>query len=224
VISPSHRCDRPLKRHELVFVSPPAWRGALAANEALHPLVAPWADKGWPLMARRVLPDEAAGIALGLPLPPFAGKTRLSFLMNSKDIVATSPPPTLVSALRAAPWAWRPTLDALDDLATRHSLRPRVFGSLAWRVLTRLDYLSPGSDLDILLYVHRSTDLAALTAGLAEIEAAAPMRLDGEIVRDDGAAANWREFHAGAREVLVKTMGGVALVDARDFLSTGEPS
>ncbi|MEI9888866.1 MAG: malonate decarboxylase holo-[acyl-carrier-protein] synthase [Rhizomicrobium sp.] len=218
--------ERPLRRHELVVVHPAAWRAALVEHKgpALHPLVASWAERGWPLIARRAMPGEAQGVALGLPLPPYAGKKRLSFVMDARDIVSTAPPPSLLAVLRAAPLAWRPTLDALDDLATRHSLRVRVFGSLAWCALTRLDYVSARSDLDVLLYVHRSTDLAALTAGLAEIDAAAPMRLDGELVRDDGAAANWREFHAGAPEVLVKTMDGVALADARSFLSEGTPS
>ena len=44
------------------------------------------------------------------------------------------------------------------------------------------------------------------------------MRLDGELIRDDGAAVNWRELHTGAREILVKTLGGVALLDASHFL------
>jgi len=39
------------------------------------------------------------------------------------------------------------------------------------------------------------------------------MRLDGELVRDDGAGVNWRELHSGARELLVKTTDGVALLD-----------
>ena len=43
------------------------------------------------------------------------------------------------------------------------------------------------------------------------------MRLDGELIRDDGAAVNWREFHAGAREILVKTIGGVAMLSASQF-------
>ena len=85
------------------------------------------------------------------------------------------------------------------------AVEARVFGSLAWRALTGLDYLTDRSDLDLLLHVHRDTDIHRLTAELAGIEAAAPMRLDGELVRDDGAAVNWREFHAGAREILVKT-------------------
>jgi phosphoribosyl-dephospho-CoA transferase len=99
-----------------------------------------------------------------------------------------------------------------------------VFGSLAWRALTGLDYLTGRSDLDLLLHVHRDTDLLRLAADLALIEALAPMRLDGEFVRGDGAAVNWREFHAGAREILVKTVGGVALLDTTQFLSGTMPS
>jgi len=103
-------------------------------------------------------------------------------------------------------------------------VQARVFGSLAWRALTGLDYLTDRSDLDLLLYVRRDTDLRRLAAELAEIEAAAPMRLDGELVRDDAAAVNWRELHAGAREILVKTVGGVALVDTSLFLLGTTPS
>ena len=33
------------------------------------------------------------------------------------------------------------------------------------------------------------------------------MRLDGELMRDNGAAVNWREFHTGAGEVLVEERG-----------------
>jgi len=94
----------------------------------------------------------------------------------------------------------------------------RVFGSLAWRAITGLDYLTNHSDLDLLLYVQQDTDLLRLTVDLAAIEAAAPMRVDGELIREDGAAVHWREFNVAAREILVKAVHGVALVDARLFL------
>jgi phosphoribosyl-dephospho-CoA transferase len=123
-----------------------------------------------------------------------------------------------------APRAWWPTLDAVRELAGKYSVEARVFGSLAWRALTGLDYLTDRSDLDLLLYVHRDTDLHHLTAELAGIEATAPMRLDGELVRDDGAAVNWRELPTGSREILVKTVGGVALIDREHFLLEGAPS
>jgi phosphoribosyl-dephospho-CoA transferase len=47
------------------------------------------------------------------------------------------------------------------------------------------------------------------------------MRLYGQLLRDDGAGVNWRELHTGAREVLVKTTRGVALLHANHFLGGG---
>ncbi|MGY3621075.1 malonate decarboxylase holo-[acyl-carrier-protein] synthase [Bradyrhizobium sp. USDA 10063] len=210
-----------MRRHDLIFVRPESWCEALAARSdlAADPLVAPWVENGWPLIGRRATPCERHGVAVGLPLPPFAGKRRLSFLMQAEDVHSIAPPPSLGEAGRMAPRAWRPTLERLDELASLHSVEARVFGSLAWCVLTGLDYLTDRSDLDLLLRIGRDTDVACLVAGLAEIEALAPMRLDGEVVRDDGAAVNWRELHAGADQVLVKTIGGVALLDTSLFLA-----
>src|ERR1700709_2690184 len=113
--------DRPMKRHDLIFLDPKCWREVLATRGDLagDSLVARWVDNGWPLIGRRATPCEVHGVPLGLPLPPFAGKRRLSFLLQAEDIVATSPPPTLRSVVAAAPRAWWPTLDGLDKLASR---------------------------------------------------------------------------------------------------------
>ena len=208
-----------MKRHDLVFVCLTAWQHMLETHGDLagDPLVAGWVDSGWPLIGRRSLCNEAQGVALGLPLPPFAGKRRLAFLLQPAEILSITPPPALDFAGQAAPPAWQPALEALGELASQHSLEVRVFGSLAWRALTGLDYLTASSDLDVLLHIRRDTDLQRLAADVAAIETAAPMRLDGEFVRNDGAAVNWREIRAGARELLVKTVGGVEMLDTRLF-------
>jgi phosphoribosyl-dephospho-CoA transferase len=75
-----NRNDLKLRRHDLVYVSSSAWRSLLKTRDDLagEPLVVRWVDRGWPLIARRALPGEAAGLPLGLPLPPFAGKRRIS--------------------------------------------------------------------------------------------------------------------------------------------------
>ncbi|UXN58477.1 malonate decarboxylase holo-[acyl-carrier-protein] synthase [Phyllobacterium zundukense] len=185
---------------------------------AADPLVAHWVEKGWPLIGRRAVPGEARGIPLGLPLPPSAGKRRLSFVLQPEEIVSTAPPPALGLVVSAAPRAWRCILERVVAVASQHSLEPRVFGSLAWRALTGLPYVTDTSDLDLLLHIHRSTDILRLVADLAAIQAAAPMRLDGELVREDGAAVNWRELSGGARAVLVKTHDEIALRDAGSFL------
>ncbi|MGA2998999.1 malonate decarboxylase holo-[acyl-carrier-protein] synthase [Bradyrhizobium sp.] len=220
--SHSNRHNRTIRRHDLVLVSPAAWRSLLQRHDDLagEPLVIEWVDRGWPLITRRAMHGEADGLPLGLPLPPFAGKRRLSFLMLSDDIVATARPLQLSSTIDVAPEPWRHTLDQVAELASRHGVEARVFGSLAWQTLTGLDYLTDGSDLDLLLPVSRGSDLVRLTAELAAIEAVAPMRLDGELVRDDGAGVNWRELHAGVGEVLLKTSSGVTVQKANFLLSS----
>ncbi|WP_349017045.1 malonate decarboxylase holo-[acyl-carrier-protein] synthase [Bradyrhizobium sp. Arg237L] len=224
--SPCKPAEGPMRRHDLIFVRPESWCTALAARSdlAADPLVALWVENGWPLIGRRATPCERHGVAVGLPLPPFAGKRRLSFLMQAEDVISIAPPPSLGAAARKAPPAWRPTLERLDELASLHAVDARVFGSLAWRVLTGLDYLTDRSDLDLLLRIGRDTDVEGLVASIAEIEARAPMRLDGELVRDDGAAVNWRELHADADRVLVKTIDSVALLDTSLFLAGEMPS
>jgi phosphoribosyl-dephospho-CoA transferase len=223
MISHSNQINHTLRRHDLIFVSPVAWRALLETRDDVvkERLVMNWIDRGWPLVARRAMPGDADGVALGLPLPPFAGKRRLSFLMQPDDIVATTRPLQLSAAINVAPQPWRHTLHQVADLASRHGVEARVFGSLAWQRLTGLEYLSAGSDLDLLLAFPARGDLERLTTGLAAIEAAAPMRLDGEITRDDGAGVNWRELHTGAHEVLVKSIAEVALLDTNLFLSGG---
>jgi phosphoribosyl-dephospho-CoA transferase len=220
VNSPS-RPSKQAGRHDLVFVSRMGWQALFAIRQdlAVDALVARWPEEGWPAIRRRAMPAELAGVPLGLPLPPSAGKKRLFFLLQSHDICAVARPPLLISASRSAPRAWWPTLDRLEKLTLRYSVDARVFGSLAWQTVTRLEYLSDHSDLDVLLDLHCNTDLDGLVADLAELESRAPMRLDGELMRADGAAVNWREFHAGAGEVLVKRIDSVGLLDRSLFIS-----
>jgi phosphoribosyl-dephospho-CoA transferase len=209
-------------RHALLRVSPGGWTAMLEARPEWRadPLLAGWAHRGWPLVARRRGACEAAGsgIAAGLPLPPSAGKRRLAVLLPEDAVTEIRLPLPLSEAMPAAPPGWRPVLEALLTLGAEHRVTPRVFGSLAWAALTGLDYLGPASDLDLLWPVLPPPRMAALLAALARIEAAAPMRLDGEVLRPDGSGANWRELRAGGAEVLVKGAEGVALHPRADFL------
>lgn len=205
------------RRHDLVRVDASAWAASLAARPDLAelPWVAEWAARGWPLMVRRPVGTEPDGrVPLGLPLPPSAGKLRLAFELPAEVLSAPGPPPLLFSAAASAPPAWRPTLTRL--VALDRSVR--VFGALAWQALTGLDYLSPTSDLDLLWPWPPGDRLDDLLAAIAAIEAQAPMGLDGELVRPDGAAVNWRELASTAPEVLVKRLDSVTLQSRRALL------
>ena len=205
------------ERHRIVHLDPACWPHILAKHSTSEeiPEVIDWIAEGRPLIARRPLCDDGAGLVpLGLPLPPSLGKLRLSFVVPPEAILSDSPPPLLTDAGRDAPVAWQPTIDAIVALDPW----TRCFGSLAWAHLTGLPYLSATSDIDLLWQVADVAGAERL-ASLALIDAAAPMRLDGEIVTPTSLAIQWREWALGAPELLVKTNDGNRVV-ARAALFT----
>jgi hypothetical protein len=80
MISHSNQNNRRPRRHDLIFVSPVAWRSLLKTRDDLagEPLVAEWVDR-LVLVARRTLPGRGGRAAVGFTLPPFAGKPRFRF-------------------------------------------------------------------------------------------------------------------------------------------------
>ena len=208
------------QRHTLVTVARDPWRRLIASRDdlAAEPLIGAWADQGWPLILRRLGPGEDDGLALGLPLPPSLGKRRIAVVMQPADVIRTEPPPLLDEAKVAAPPSWSDTIARLSAPALTQGEPARVFGSLAWQWITGLSYLTPDSDLDVLLSCAGASTIDRQTAGLAAAEAHAPMRIDAELVRPDGAAVNWREMHSGRAEILVKTTRSVTMVRRASFL------
>ena len=199
------------ERHRLVHLDPMRWDEILAAYPALQgiPVVVDWVAAGHPLIARRPVCDDAAGLVpLGLPLPPSLGKQRLAVAVPPDAILSDAPPPLLADAVRDAPVAWQATIAALVALDPE----TRCFGSLAWAHLTGLPYLSECSDLDLVWQVSTADDAARRVAALVRIDADAPMRLDGEIVTPTGRAVQWREFASDAPEMLAKAADGNRMV------------
>ncbi len=199
------------ERHRLIYLDPARWTDILDAYPAhqANAVVADWIHAGRPLIARRPMCDDAAGlVSLGLPLPPSLGKQRLAFAVPADAILSDAPPPLLADAVRNAPAIWQETIAALVAL----ELETRCFGSLAWAYLTGLPYLSETSDLDLLWQVATAKDAARLVAALVRIDAEAPMRLDGEIVTPAGLAVQWREFASDAPEMLAKATDGNRMI------------
>jgi len=205
-------------RHWRLWADPAAWDAMLAERPdlAAEPHVADWAKRGRPLIACR--PPHGAPrdkIAAGLALPPDAGKKKLFILLPPDAATRTAPPPLLAEAAAGAPPAWSDWIDAL----LRAAPDAAVFGSLAWQYGTGLSYLGPASDLDLLLTHTGREESEALLRRIALIAASAPMRIDGELIRQDGTAAQWRELFDGAAEVLVKRMAGVGPMSRAEFLA-----
>ena len=178
-----------------------------------------WAARGWPLVVRRRSADDRPDrVPLGLPLPPSCGKRRIAVDLDPHVLGPLCSPPLLAEIRHIAPANWHPTIDALLALAREYAVDVRVFGSFAWQTLTGLDYISAGSDLDLLWPLTPRT--RQILPRIASLDATAPGRLDGE-VEGDG-AVNWRELASGSAEVLVKSCDGVALMPTDQFMGSIE--
>lgn len=201
-----------LHRHDLLRAEPSAWDAMLRYHPGLAdlPLVADWALRGWPVIVRRRMTgDVTDDVPAALPLPPVHGKRRLAFSFSSAAAIVALPAVLLRDAARAAPAAWQPVIAALLDLGKAVGVTPRVFGALLWEHATGLAYLTAQSDLDLLWSISDERSAALLVEGLLRLDAAGPVRLDGELELPDGAAVNWRELANQGGELLVKTMCGV---------------
>ena len=230
------RNPQPFARHDLVRVAPADWDAALARSDAFAALdggaravVAGWAALGRPAIVRRRAENDGAGaLPLGIPLPPRLGKLRVAVSVPAGTAVARVPAPPLAAALAAAPPAWAGVGQALCDLGTEAEAAPRAFGALLWAALTRLDYLGPASDLDLLWTVSAGTDLPRLLDGLRRIDALGTVPIDGEILLPDGAGVQWRELARAWDEpggtVLAKAADGVSLRGADALFTAGGPA
>jgi phosphoribosyl-dephospho-CoA transferase len=204
------------RRHDLLRADPAAWDEMLRCHPGVAdlPLVADWARLDRPVIVRRrTVGDFAASVPAALPLPPCLGKRRLAFSFTSGEAVTALPPVLLRDAARTAPTEWQEVVAALLALGDAIKVTPRVFGALLWQHTTGLPYLRAQSDLDLLWLISDERTALSLVERLLRLDAASPVRLDGELELPDGAGVNWRELAQSRAdpgdELLVKTMDGV---------------
>jgi phosphoribosyl-dephospho-CoA transferase len=206
--------ERLIARHTLAYVAPEAWPAVVGTET--DAVVLGWAAAGRPAMVRRpACGEDDDMLPLGLPLPPALGKRRVALRCPSDAVARSAPPPLLRDAASSAPAHWRATIAQLVALDPAS----RCFGSLAWRHLTGLAYLSEQSDLDLVLDCASPADADAVSAALSAVDAGAPMRVDAELVSPCGAAVHWREWGGWRSEVLAKSLHGARLVRRESLFS-----
>jgi phosphoribosyl-dephospho-CoA transferase len=206
-----------LPRHTLAWIELNAGRRLLERAEPEERAeLGSWIGNDWPLCVRRPDVGEAlfeSTVALGLPLPPQLGKRRLRFAVDRADVAHTAEPLPLRAVVARAPARFRAFLDTLDERARDRGVRLQVYGSFAWQALTSWRYVTPQSDLDLLVTPADAGGLDAAVALLTRAASAAPLRIDGEIVFPGGEAVSWREWREPGRDdrVMVKRLDGVAM-------------
>ena len=214
------RRDELFHRHDWVY-PPDDWRQQLAAPLAAEDedALARWLAKRRPLVVARRREQDAPGlIRLGLALP---GKRRVSVVLPAGAVELRRPPPFLLDVIDAGAALWPEAMRDLAATVSRAAPDTRVFGSFAWQFFAAdpaYVYVTPASDIDLLLAPAHSAQLSNWIALLQDFESRWPApRLDGEIVLPGGDFVAWREFAARPKKVLVKGAGQVGLRPIEDI-------
>lgn len=216
----------PLHRHQIAWLSDAGWQQVQAhtwdamAEECLQH----WASHRLPLVVTRQTASEMPHtVALGLPAPARWYKRRITLAVPRSAVLYFDvfPRAAEVQCLLPSPAriAWR---GLCEHLSACHAAA-RVYGSYGWQRLTGLDHVHGDSDIDLCIAVSNATQADAVAA-LLQGFAVPRLRLDGELVFDDGAAVAWREWAAWragrSKAVLVKRLLGATLERAPFWQST----
>lgn len=171
------------RRHAFVRLAENAWREATPESGDIN-VLREWIAAGRPLIVRRpCLSDDGQEVFLGLALP---GKKRMAFRVSVASVQSIEPPPV-----------W-------DDEAVRcPGFVFRLYGSRAWELLTGLSYVTPESDLDLLVDIDSLAGWGGfLSAGL---RLPAQPRVDLEVIFRGDASFSWREYLGPAGDILIKS-------------------
>jgi phosphoribosyl-dephospho-CoA transferase len=230
---------KPLRRHRLVWLDEYAWHRVLAtASSPADPLPVPgsqtldclshWAQQRWPLVVTRQADAADASapdgvLALGLSAPARWGRHTIGVSASLRGVMRHGAFPRAVELLSHLPATAQAGWERLCERLDRLEVVACVYGSHGWQQLTGMDYVHARSDIDLLVEV-RSAAQADQAAALLLAADAGPLRIDGELAFEDGAAVAWREwlrFRSGqADRILVKRLTGASLEGAAVWAAT----
>jgi phosphoribosyl-dephospho-CoA transferase len=208
------------RRHDWVYLTD-YWGRQLVASLSREnkDAVARWMARRRPLVvARRQEGDAPDLLRLGLALP---GKKRICVSVSAEAVVMRRRPPFLLEVIKIGAGFWPEAMREL--VATIGCAAPdtRVFGSLAWQFFAAdpaYSYVTPESDIDLLLTPNTGANLSAWIDLLHDFESRLPApRLDGEIALPGGNFVSWREFAARPKKILVKGADNVSLRPIEDI-------
>jgi phosphoribosyl-dephospho-CoA transferase len=216
-----------LRRHELVWLSAAGWQHVLAQpHEApVRECIEHWRAHRLPLVVGRQAPASAE-LALGLPAPLAWERRKIALTVPPCHVLYHDRFPKARDIARLLQVGLRARWLQLAAQWHERGLDVRVHGSHGWQCLTGLRYLTPRSDIDLLLPVGDAQAADAAAAMLAAFEWSGP-RLDGELLLAGGCAVAWCEWlqwrSGGVDRIMVKRLHGVSLEEGTAWLHAPAP-
>jgi phosphoribosyl-dephospho-CoA transferase len=195
-----------LRRHTFAWItdsgSPSQFaQGETPQNDVVR--LRNWLGRGRPVIIRRpCISEDGKSVYVGLSLPPDPVKRRLSFRLPFSSLANVVEPPL-----------WAECAEAFSDVTEMASpiltvikaakLPLQTFGSYAWQHYTGLPYVTPHSDIDLIVPINRRDDWRRFRQLMSESQKT-DQRVDLEIILNGDASFNWREFETPGKRLLFK--------------------
>lgn len=217
-------------RHDLVWLnidavkhaeySGPAPMEPISALSLLHR----WVLGNYPLIVARQADVPPGLLRVGLAEPASWGKRRLSFLVNTGDVLQHQTGPCLADVLAKLPPAWQFGANMLQAYLNELNMQAQVYGSTAIEAVTGLPCLTDNSDLDVLFKPASWESVEALCARLKQLSQDHPaFKVDGEVLSPAGDAVQWLELCSESEQVLAKNNTEVRLLKLSEFKNAFKP-
>jgi phosphoribosyl-dephospho-CoA transferase len=195
-----------LRRHSFAWItnSGSLWQfveGETPLNDVI--CLRNWLGRGRPMIIRRpCISEDGKSVYVGLSLPPDPVKRRLAFRLPFSSLANVVEPPLwteCVEAFSESSEMAGPILSVIEVA----KLPLQTFGSYAWQHFTGLSYVTPQSDVDLIVPINRREDWRRFRQLMSETQKT-DQRVDLEIILNGDSSFRWREFEAPGRQLLFK--------------------
>jgi len=207
-----------LRRHSFAWIADSGSLSPFAEDETpLNDVVRlrNWLGRGRPVIIRRPCRSEdGKSVYIGLSSPPDPVKRRLAFRLPFSSLANVVEPPLWTECAEAFPESSEmagPILSVIEAA----KLPLQTFGSYAWQHYTGLSYVTPHSDIDLIVPINRREDWRRFRQLMSETQKT-DQRVDLEINLNGDASFHWGEFQAPGRQLLFKGNRSVWMGDKSD--------
>jgi phosphoribosyl-dephospho-CoA transferase len=207
-----------LRRHSFAWIGysgipSPFAEGEMPLNDAVR--LRNWLGRGRPVIIRRPCTSEdGQSVYVGLSLPPDPVKRRMAFRLPFSSLANVVEPPLWTECAEAFSKSSE-MADPILSVVQAAKLPLLTFGSYAWQHFTGLSYVTPNSDIDLIIPINRRQDWRRFRQWMGETQKT-DQRVDLEIMLNGDASFHWREFEAPGRQLLFKGNRSVWMGDKND--------
>jgi phosphoribosyl-dephospho-CoA transferase len=207
-----------LRRHSFVWITDSGSSSRFAEGKTtLNDVVClrNWLGRGRPVIIRRpCISEDGKSVYVGLSLPPDPVKRRLAFRLPFSSLANVVEPPLWTECAQAFSESSHMASPILSIIEAA-KLPLQTFGSYAWQHHTGLSYVTPHSDIDLIIPINRREDWRRFRHLMSETQMT-DHRVDLEIILNGDASFHWREFEAPGTRLLFKGNRSVWMGDKSD--------